>query len=243
MRHRDLTVLDLPGGDRLLIACDAAGGIGPKPMDAVPVAGYVLGRFTARVALAEVIAAGGKLLAVINNCCVEPEPTGEEILRGILDEAALAGLSPEAVTGSFEKNLPTVQSGLGVTVLGLAGRSFGQAVAGDLIVAVGRPKVGPEVTLDDPELADLPLLLRLAADRSVHDLLPVGSRGIAAEAVVLAASAGLAADFLPAEPGWDLHKSAGPATSCLVAVPPSSLPALALTLDRPWAVVAQLRSP
>lgn len=248
MRRRDLTVLDLPGGDRLLIACDAAGGVGPKPMDGVRVPGYVLGRFTARVALAEVIAAGGKPVALVNACCVEPEPTGHEILRGILDEAALAGLAADAVTGSFEKNLPTVQTGLGVTVLALAGRAlagraFGQPVAGDLIVAVGRPKVGAEVTLDDPELADLPLLQRLAADPSVHDLLPVGSRGIAAEVAEMAATAGLVVHHSEAEPGWDLTRSAGPATTCLVAVASSVLPELALTLDRPWAVVAQLLRP
>lgn len=108
----------------MLIATDAAGGIGPKMMDTVQAPAYVLGRFTARVALMEVIAGGGRPIAVIDACCVEPVPTGQEILRGILDEAALAGLTPEAVTGSFEKNVVTVQTGLGVTALALAERPF-----------------------------------------------------------------------------------------------------------------------
>jgi hypothetical protein len=233
-------MVDVPEGARLLIACDAAGGIGPKPMDAVRAPGYVLGRLTARVALAEVIAAGGRPLALVNTCCVAPEPDGEEILGGILDEAALAGLGPDAVTGSFEKNIPTVQTGLGVTALAVAARAPGRARPGDLVVAVGRPKVGPEVDLGDRELPDLPLLLHLRDDAAIHDLLPVGSRGIAAEVAELAGTAGLRAAMLTSEPGWDLHKSAGPATTLLLAIAPQTLPALALTLDRPWAVVAHL---
>lgn len=239
MKRRDLTVLDLPGGDRLLIACDAAGAIGPKELDAIPCPPYVLGRFTARVALMETIAAGGRPLALVNTCCTEPEPTGSEILRGILDEAARAGLSPDRVTGSFEKNIPTRQTGLGVTALALAERPFGRARAGDLLLAVGRPKAGPEVRLDDPESADLPLVMWLAASPRVHDLLPVGSRGIAAEAADMAATAGLGLDLCGAEAGWDLTRSAGPATCCLLAAAPEALPALALTLAHPWAVVAR----
>lgn len=238
-RYRDLTILDLPGGDRLLLACDAAGGIGPKPGDAVPVPGYVLGRFTARVALMELIAAGGRPVALTNTCCVEPEPTGQEILWGIREEASQAGLGETQITGSFEKNIPTCQTGLGVTALGLAERPFGQARPGDLIIAVGRPKVGVEVDLTDPEIADLKLTRRLAVDPLIHDLLPVGSRGIAAEVAVMAPTATL----LEPEEGWDLAKSAGPATCLLAAVSPAAFAALALTLDRPWALVAQVPAP
>lgn len=240
MKRRDVTVLTLPGWSRLLVACDAAGGIGPKELDAVRVPAYVLGRFTARVALMEVIAAGGRPIALVDTACVEPEPTGRELLRGVVDEAALVGLSAEAITGSFEKNVPTRQTALGVTALAVAERELPGAAPGDLVLAVGLPRVGPEVQLDDPAAADLPLVRGLAQAPEVHDLLPVGSRGIAAEVADLAGSAGLAAEILPPEEGWDLAKSAGPATCCLVAVAPGALPALALTLDRPWAVVAQL---
>jgi hypothetical protein len=205
-------MLDLPGGNRLLIACDAAGGIGPKELDAVRVPAYVLGRFTARVALMEVIAAGGRPVALVDTCCVEPEPTGRELLRGALDEAALAGLSHDAVTGSFEKNIPTRQTGLGITALAVAERAPGAAQPGDLVLAIGLPKVGPAVKLDDPEIADLPLLIDLSREPLIHDLLPVGSRGIAAEVVDLAATAGLQAEYIAPEEGWDLAKSAGPAT-------------------------------
>ncbi|MBP2018434.1 hypothetical protein J2Z79_001845 [Symbiobacterium terraclitae] len=244
MRRRDLSLVDLPGGGRLVIACDAAGGVGPKPGDAVKASGYVVGRFTARVPLMEVLAAGAEPLHLVNTACVEPEPTGRAILQGICDEAALAGLTAGQINGSFEKNLPTVQTGLGVTVVGYLspGRHLRRASPGDLVVAVGRPKVGPEVRPDDPELPDLPLVRRLAADPLVHDLLPVGSRGIGPETVDLASSAGLAVDWAPDEEGFPRGKSAGPATCLLVAAAPRALPGLALSLTRPWAVVAQLSS-
>lgn len=243
MRWRDLTLVDLPCGGRLVIACDAAGGIGPKERDVIRVAGYVIGRFTARVALMELLAAGAQPLHLVNNTCVEPDPTGREILQGICDEAALAGLSADQINGSFEKNIPTVQTGLGVTAIGYLApdRPLRTARPGDLVVAVGRPKVGGEVRLDDPELPDLPLVRRLAGDPLVHDLLPVGSRGIRAEAEDLAASAGLEVEWAPAEEGFPLGKSAGPVTCLLAAAAPSALQGLALTLTQPWAVVAQLR--
>lgn len=237
-----MTMMDLAGGGRLLVACDAAGAVGDKPLDAVRVPPYVVGRFTARVALMEVVAAGGRPLLLVNNCCVEPEPTGRDLLRGIRDEAILAGLGPEAVTGSFEKNLPTSQTALGVTAIAQAERPPGRAAPGDLVVAVGQPKVGREVRLDDPDIADLPLVLNLARDVHIHDLLPAGSRGIAAEAAAMAATAGLELQTMPPEPGWDLAKSAGPSTCVLAAVTPAALAALALTLDRPWSVVGCLKA-
>ena len=244
MKYRDLTVLDLPDGSRLLVACDASGAIGPKELDVVSVPGYVVGRFIARTPLMEVVAAGGRPVVLINNCCVEPSPTGAELLRGVRDEAQLVGLGDNAITGSFEKNVPVAQTALGVTVLAVSERPLGRAAAGDLVIALGYPKVGNEISsLEDPEILDLPTLIAVARNPQIHDVLPVGSRGIASEMETMAQSAGLVVEHLPAEPGWDLTKSAGPSTCCLLAVPPGVFPAVALTLPRPWAVVGRLLEP
>jgi hypothetical protein len=247
MKQRDLLLLDLPDGSRLVVACDVAGGIGPLAGDQVPAPGYVVGRLTARVALMELLAAGARPIGLANLPAVAPEGAGAEILRGVLAEARLAGLDEDAVTGSFEKNIPVRQTALGVTAFGLlpgdssaTGRPAG-ATAGDLIVAIGRPKVGAEVDLDDPELPDLPLTARLAADPLIHELLPVGSRGIRAELLDLAAGAGLHPRILP-DADLDLAKTAGPSTVLLAALPPAALPGLALTLDRPWTLVAELHT-
>ncbi|GAW91715.1 AIR synthase related protein [Calderihabitans maritimus] len=224
----DVSVITLLPGRKLVIACDSLGAIGPKELDQVKVSGYTVGRFACRVPLMEVIAVGARPLLVVNTLCVEPTPTGEEILSGIRDEIEAAGLDPRiSITGSMEKNVPVSQTGLGVTVIGLAngdasgkgeGLRWGLGAPGDTVVVVGMPKVGSEVRLGDNEIADIPTLLRVADYPSAGDILPVGSSGILSEARKMARRSGLL--FVP-NPGSeiDLEKSAGPSTCLLVSLP------------------------
>ncbi|MGI8875025.1 MAG: AIR synthase related protein [Egibacteraceae bacterium] len=227
VRERDLVYLALPDGTLLVVACDSDGGIGPKPRDVVPCSGYQLGRFAARVPLLELLAAGATPVLVADTLAVEMEPSGAEILRGILDEAALAGVGPDAVTGSTEDNVPTVMTGVGVTVLGTATAErlrAGSARDGAAVLLVGRPKAGPEENfpLDDPEILHLPALRALLGVPEILDIVPVGSHGVAHECMTLAASAGL--EFR-ATGSWPVasEKSGGPGTACVAAV---ALPAL-----------------
>jgi len=225
-RLRDVVLLPLGTGELLAVACDSAGGIGDKEQDGVRVGGYVLGRFTARVALAEVLAVGARPLLIVNTLSVEWDPAGREIWRGIRDEAAVLGLDPErAITGSSEENVVTCQTGIGVTVIGRTTSSALRlpcARPGDVLVSVGRPKVGAAVSLGDPDIADLSTLLTLLAQPWVKDIIPVGSRGIAHEAGLMAEPAG--GCFLPeADCPIDLTMSAGPATCLVAAVPPGRL--------------------
>lgn len=223
-RVRDLLIL--PRGDELIVvAADSAGGVGPKQGDSVRVTARTVGKFTARVALMEVLASGARPLAVALCSCNEPHPVAAEVMQGVLEEMACVGLPPETLVMSTEKNFPTVQTGVGVTAFG-AVRSAdfrpGRARPGDRVVVVGRPKVGAEVNPDDEELADLRAVLFAAALPGVSDLLPVGSTGVAAEARVLAALAGL--KFVPSYPeGLDPRSSAGPATALLVCARPEAV--------------------
>lgn len=220
-RYGDVSVLELPSGPRLAVACDSLGAIGPKEHDRVRVPGYVVGRFACRVPLMELLALGAGPFLVVCALCVEPEPAGAEIIRGARDELVAAGLDPAAaLTGSTEKNVPTSQTGVGVTALGIVGDlRWGRGRPGDLVVAVGRPKVGAAVRLDDPELADIPALKAALACPACGDAVPVGSRGIGAEARDLARRSGCGF-VAAAEPGVaiDLEASAGPATCFLVTV-------------------------
>lgn len=250
----DLTLLPLRGGATLVVAVDSLGAIGPKELDRVKVPGYVVGRFSCRVPLMEVLAVGAEPLLVVNALCVEPEPTGADILAGIRDEAAVAGLDPETmVTGSTEKNIPTAQTALGVTVIALAPTQpggqvvlrWGRCAAGDAVIAVGRPKVGNEVRLDDVDIADIPTMVAILRFPGAGDVLPVGSGGIRAEARKLARRGGL--DF-SLEPGCglDLEASAGPSTCILVSVPAPLEDAFGRhisTTNRPWARVGRLYTP
>lgn len=241
---RDLSVVELFPGLLLVVACDSDGGIGPKPADTVKVSGYLLGRFGARVALMELITSGARPFLLVDTLSVEMDPTGREIIAGIRDELASASLAGEvALNGSTEENVPVRATGMGVTVLGLcAAERFrpGGARPGDLAVCVGVPKSAPrdEVRLDDPAIMDLATAAALARLEAVHDMLPVGSRGVAYEASQMAALAGLLFEPAP-DPGVDLAKSGGPATCCLVAVEPAALDRVEAAAGKPCHVVGR----
>ena len=241
-RVRDLVVVWLSENDVnsendvIVVGCDSAGGIGPKERDVVRVPAYVLGRFTSRVALMEVLASGATPSVLVSTLCVEPEPAGVEITRGIMDELSAAGLGEEVtVTGSSEKNIPTCQTGLGITVIGFASGAdlrLGSSRRHDELFCVGVPKVGAEVSLSDPEIADIATLRSLLAAGGVHEVVPAGSRGILHEAQEIAVLAGLSLE-LRDSPGVSLRKSAGPATCLIVSAGPGSCSVLVSALAKP----------
>ncbi|HHX74887.1 MAG TPA: hypothetical protein GX699_08290 [Firmicutes bacterium] len=214
--YRDLTLLEL-GEDVIVIACDSVGAIGAKKNDFLKTSGRIVGRFTARVPLMEVMAAGAEPLVIVNTLSVEMEPSGKEIISGIKAELTAAGLTDITITGSTEENMPTTQTGAGITVIGRTTTKalrLGRAQAGNLVYCLGRPRVGTEVL--NATLPDIPLLRKLLAQEWITEILPVGSKGLLYEAGQLAAGAG-AGFTLNAAAGVDVHCSAGPATSLLIA--------------------------
>lgn len=243
-RVRDLLVIHGMGDKLTVVGCDSCGGIGPKELDTVNVPAYFTGRFTSRVALMEVIASGAAPVALVSNLCCEPDPTGNEVTRGMMDELAESGLlSKVTVTGSSEKNVQCLQTGLGITVIGFATRDavrFGRSVKDDEIVCVGLPKVGQEVRLDDPEIADIPTLRRVLDMEGVHEVVPCGSRGVLHEVEEIAAACGLEAE-LREQTYLDLRKSAGPATCLVASVEPGLSSCLDVMLQRPVFHVGWLR--
>ena len=217
-KKRDLTLFKLSSDFSLMIACDSDGGIGNKEHDLVKVENWLTGYFGARVALMEVLAARGKPWLLIDTLAVEMDPAGREIIAGIKKACTEAGLSGLPLTGSTEDNIPTVQTGIGVTVLAIVKHNqlpVGSSQKGDLVAVAGIPKSGPRFRIEpqDPELISLSDLRRLRKMPGVHDLLPVGSKGVAYEAGELAKSAGLR--LRQAQTDLDLLRSGGPAT-CVV---------------------------
>ncbi|MCR3923568.1 MAG: AIR synthase related protein, partial [Firmicutes bacterium] len=218
MKFRDLTLIKVGIGQTMVIACDSLGAIGAKKADQLQTSGEIVGRLTVRVPLMEVVAAGAQPLAVVNTLCVEMEPTGRAIIAGIQQELAAAGFADLPITGSTEENMLTVQTGVGVTVIGLVATSalrLGEATKGSTVFCVGKPKVGEEV-LAGESVADVPLVRALLMLADVQEVLPVGSKGILYEANQLAKSANLT--FIANEVNdLELTKSAGPGTCVLVA--------------------------
>ncbi len=238
-------MFELSNGEILVVGCDSAGGIGPKPLDKIKVDGYTLGKFTARVALMEVLSTGAKPICVVDTLSVEPEPLGSEILNGVRDEAESAGLDPKlAVTGSCEKNFAVQQTGIGITVIGISKKSsmrIGISQPNDAIVALGVPCVGNEVVPAEKKgvICTITDAVKLLSLKFIHEIIPVGSEGIAREVGVLAESSGLKFEFADSLP-FSVNKSAGPATVLLASVPRSKISLLPQYFSKPIAIVAEL---
>lgn len=240
-QFRDLTLIPLYQDELLVIACDSLGGIGPKQHDMVKVPAETVGQYTVRGPLMEVLAAGARPVTVINTLGVEMMPTGAAIIQGIRKELLLSRLPADIlVTGSTEENVKTCQTALGVTVLGRSSKSelrLGKSLAGDIVACVGKPLVGEEVLLGTP--VDTRILYELLALPWLHELLPVGSRGIGYEARALAAGAGLTLT-LRLDLQLDLEKSAGPSTCLLVTLPEEYLSALLAVSNLPVFMLGSL---
>ncbi|WP_425803910.1 alpha-ribazole kinase [Desulfitobacterium sp. Sab5] len=217
-KGRDVEVSFLNKGECLVVACDSCGAIGSKALDIVHVPEQVTGRFTARVTLLELLAAGAepKLLTVaISN---EADPTGDGILEGVRDELKSLNLAHLPMAISTEKNMITQQTGLGISVIGVADVAalhLATTQVGDFIYGLGLPKVGPEVSdPEDPEIIRGEHIRRLLEQPSVHDIVPLGSQGIRGEAIALANT--LKGNLiLDATCPVELSKSAGPATALI----------------------------
>lgn len=182
---RDFEVMTLEVGGHLVIACDSSGGIGSKVLDLVKTSPQIVGAFTARVALLEVLAAGAmpSMISVTISC--EPNPTGQQIMEGISSELASYGLNSVPMIISTEKNVKTSQTGLGVTVIGTCGTDeirVGKSKVGDQIFCLGLPKVGYEVLkAAQDEIAKPSDILALLRHEEIGDIVPVGSSGIIGE--------------------------------------------------------------
>ncbi|MBM7624395.1 AIR synthase related protein [Sporohalobacter salinus] len=240
--ERDVSVIDLSTKQKLVIGCDSLGGIGSKEEDIVKVNSRIAGKFSARVALMEVLAVGAIPISLINTLSVEYEPTGKEIIAGIQEEVDLLSLTKNnIVTGSTEENIPTVQTGVGITVIGKAATEklrLANSQSGDLLVALGLPKVGNEVLDSLENVVNLTDMQRLLELDYIHDILPVGSKGIRYEAELLAELNGLNLEFEEKE--IDLEKSAGPATVLLLTLSEEYWIELQELFDKPLNLVGRM---
>ena len=239
---RDIVLVRLDQRRILVVGCDATGAVGPKPVDVLRVDAATVGKFAARVALMETIAVGANPICLSVTLSVEPFPTGREIIRGIRRELTRSKLGYVRMVRSSEKNFPVQQTGVGVTVVGLVhDPKIGKCKRGDLVIAIGQPCVGREVlkgerTRSIADLADVHALLRLPF---VHEIIPVGSKGVLKEARILATDSKLR--FLPRKPvTLDMNKSAGPATVALCAISPSNRARLQEIIDKPLNPIGEL---
>jgi len=244
-RRGDVTIVKVPTGHAIVAGSTSSGSVGPKVDDKVKVEGRVLGKFLARVALMDVIATGAFPMLLSVTLGVEKEPTGNDILEGIKREARTLGLDPDQVLmENTEDNFETVQTGAGLTVIGFANEEelrLGKTTPGDLIVAIGKPKVGDEVVLAEAkgEIADLKNIVQLSQKKYVHDIAAVGTFGIADEARMIAYAVGRQPKLMETK-DLDLNKSAGPATVILASIDKEKLEDLTSLIRKPVSVVGEI---
>lgn len=175
----------------------------------------------------ELLSIGADPIAISGTFSVEPKPTGESVIEGIRREANHAHLNSLRIVCSSEKNFKVKQTGIGITAIGIVSNSMikiGRCERGDEVAAVGEPRVGREVIWAESKrrIADTLDVIKLRRSSLVHELIPVGSKGVLYEANVMAKDSGLL--FEPSvPPPINLEKSAGPATVLLVALPTGSL--------------------
>ena len=241
----DTSIMKIPTGHAIVVGSSSSGGVGPKPMDTIKISGRIVGKFLARVASMDVAATGAFPISVSVTLGVEKEPTGNEILEGIRKEIRVLGLeSNQVLKGNTEENFETIQTGAGITVVGLANEDelrLGKTVPGDLIVAIGKPKVGDEVIPAEArgEIANLKDVTSLARKGFVHDIVPVGSFGIIHEAKMLAYSIGRQLK-IDENTKIDLNKSAGPATVVLITIDKKKLDELTFFTHKPINVIGEI---
>ena len=244
-RRGDVSILRVPTGHAIVVGSTSSGAVGPKNMDKVRVTGEILGKFLGRVALMDVIATGAFPLSLSVTLGVEKEPSGNAILEGIRREARSIGLDPnQVVMEKTEENFETVQTGAGLTVVGFANEEelrLGKTCPGDLIVAIGKPKVGDEVISAEVrgEIAELKNVTQLSQKKYVHDISAVGGFGIASEARIMAYGVGRQLKLAESQ-GLDLNKSAGPATVILVTLSKEKLEDLTDLIPKPISVVGEI---
>jgi hypothetical protein len=175
----------------------------------------------------------------------ERNPTGDSVLKGVRNETSILGFDQNhIIMEKTEENFQTRQTGAGLTAVGLANDEelrLGRTAPGDIVVVVGKPKVGEEVLTAEVkgEIADVRTVMLLTQKKYVHDIAPCGNAGVCFEAQLLAHSVGRR--FRIRENAKiALDKSAGPATAVVATLDLEKFEELAFSLKKPTEVVGEI---
>lgn len=217
MSRRDVAFIKKSEKELMLVACDSLGGIGPKAGDTVKVDVTTCAKYTFRVALSEILSLGGVPLAFSLTLSTEPHPFIEKALSGIRGELKACGFGSLPFVVSSEKNVPTFQTGLGVTVIGVVEHEeliLEKSCEGFSVFLLGTPAVGKEVLAKQNEIAEPSDIITLRESVLCGDIIPVGSKGVFWELTTFLQSTGFAIEIENPFP-LPLYKSCGPATALL----------------------------
>lgn len=199
----------------LVITSDNSGAIGEKELDVVHVPDEVTSYFSTRVTLLEQLASYATPfeLVLLN---FTSEDAWANYIRGIEKIFQEVNLPCPAISGSTETNMPTLQSGFGLTMLGRINPTLmPDSLADELIwYSYGRPLVGEELLKNKEQVADISLIIKALNEKRITQVVPVGSKGVRSELEKIIEID----DKLFLEVPYDATFSAGPSTIVLISV-------------------------
>lgn len=238
---RDLTVLSIDENKYLAVACDSCGGIGNKKYDTVKSSPQITSYITGKVVLAELLSMGFKPLVLSNGLAVEMNDTGLQLIEGFNNVISKLKTCKVHLTGSTEENIPTFQTGMGVTCIGICEKhklKYNKTINNDLCILVGTPLVGDEVLKNYDSVLDITDYENFYLCDFIKEILPIGSRGIEAELNELCNYNNLKFQYNKII-SVDLKKSGGPSTCCLITVKADDLDKIKFITDKPIEIIGQ----
>lgn len=193
----------------LIVTTDNSGAIGQKEQDVVNVSDDMTSYFSGRVTLLEQWAAGAEPEAIILHNFSGEEAWNRYVagIQRLFDEI---GIETPKITGSTETNIKTLQSCIGITIIGNFVKELPSAT--DLQwFTYGKPLVGDQVVAEPEKIANLTMIYRAMQQKLIERIWPVGSKGIAKEIRVLLGDRSFKCE-------WDIQASAGPSTVILIGI-------------------------
>ncbi|WMT18989.1 AIR synthase related protein [Parageobacillus toebii] len=216
---RDVLFIPFYGGTELVVAADGSAAIGEKEKDVVHAPYDVVSYFAARVAFMEVLSVGAKPHAVVLQNFVHDE-AWETLCNGIRRTCQELHIDIPVI-GSSETNFPTLQSAVGIVVVGMVQterKRVGITPKDAKFAVIGEPLVGDEVLKRKERMLSLSLFQALLRQTYVYEIVPVGSKGIYYELQQLLQDNGLSS--FSCSCSLPLFASSGPATSVLISYDP-----------------------
>ncbi|MGG2074202.1 hypothetical protein AB1J28_12705 [Lysinibacillus irui] len=195
-----------------IVTMDNAAAIGEKPQDVVSASDQLTAYMTARVTFLEQLAAQALPCQVLlANFSGDTAWTRYE--RGIQQVFEETGIACPAIAGSTESNMPTLQSGVAITMLGEIQQR--QPFDHEQLswYTYGLPLVGEEVLAHPEDVAQLQPIFQAWQAEIVQQVWPVGSKGLQGELARLFGQQQV-------ESSLDLTKSAGPCSVILLGIDP-----------------------
>lgn len=204
-------ILPLEADMELVITADNSGSIGEKEADIIKTTNEVVGQFACRVALMECLAEYAEPRAVIMQNFTD-DAAWFDYEKGIREVLAEVGAADLPITGSTESNFPSLQSGLGLTIVGTRNKRKPYRWTGkESFAVIGTPFVGEAVLKNREQIPSPSFLRKFTENTGVKAVLPIGSKGI------LNAFQRWTQQKVNLECSVDLKVSAGPSTCFIIA--------------------------